>query len=266
MMKPGHISFDRVADIYDETRAIPEPEISQVLDSIGNYLNEQEKVLDLGVGTGRFARPLQSRGYDVIGIDISSKMLQTGVPKGLQQPILADACALPFKEKAFHSTLSIHLMHLLTDWVDALEEAIRVTRENLMTVGRFWLNEDTPIKYYENLLIESGDYHGSPGLGEKELPQYVEPYSRSLVAIRKDVVEADEAIRRIQDRVYSFQWRIPDQAHEKAAEQARIKYSGKQLEVEEEIYLYVWRIEDLEKSIKGLREIEAPPQLLPRQF
>jgi SAM-dependent methyltransferase len=266
MEKPERISFDRVADIYDETRAIPEPEISQILDSMGKYLDVQEKLLDLGVGTGRFAVPLQSRGYDVVGIDISTKMLTTGISKGFRHPVLAEACALPFKEDAFHSTLSVHLMHLLTDWIDALKEAIRVTRENFMTVGRFWLNEDTPIKHYEKLLTESGDYEGSPGLREKELPEHVKPYASDFVATRTDVVDANEAIRRVQDRIYAFQWDIPDHAHEKAAEQARVKYSGKELEVEEEIYLYVWKIEDLGKSVEGLRGIEYPAQLLPRQF
>jgi ubiquinone/menaquinone biosynthesis C-methylase UbiE len=266
MELPERISFDRVADIYDETRAIPEPEISQVLDSMDKNLDKQDRLLDLGVGTGRFALPLQARGYDVVGIDISEKMLNVGAFKGFRYPILADACCLPFKDNAFHSTLSVHLLHLLCDWVDALEEAIRVTRENFMTVGRFWLNEDTPIKYYEQLLIESGHYQGSPGYREKELPEQVEPYVSDLVAIRRDVVDADEAIRRVQDRIYAFQWDIPDHAHEMAAEEARIKYSGERLEVEEEIYLFVWRIGNLEESIEGLREIEVSPQLLPRQF
>lgn len=266
MRSPERISFDRVADIYDETRAIPEPEITQVLDSMDRYLDKQDRGLDLGVGTGRFGMPLQSRGYDVVGIDISEKMLTTGASKGFRHPVLADACALPFEDKAFHTTLSVHLLHLLTDWIDVLEEAIRVTRKNFMTVGRFWLNEDTPITYYERLLIESGHHEGAPGVREKELPEHVEPYVSDLVAIRKDVIDADEAIERVQNRVYSFQWDFPDDVHEDAAEKARSKYSGLELEIEEEIYLYVWRIEDLRESLEMLREIEVPPQMLPRQF
>ncbi len=266
MESQTRVNFDRVADVFDETRLIPEPELSQVLESMDDYLEKKERLLDLGVGTGRFAFPLQSRGYEVVGIDISEKMLLSGIAKGFRNPILADASFLPFKDKAFHTTLSVHLLHLLHDWTDVLEEVVRVTRKNFMTVARFWLNKDTPMKYYEKLLIESGDYHGSKGLREKELPEHIEPYARNLVATRRDTVDADEAIRRIQNRIYSFQWNIPEIAHRDAAEKAKSKYSGTKLEVNEEIFTFVWRIEDIEKAIEGLREIEMPLQTLPRQF
>ncbi|MGB7324109.1 MAG: class I SAM-dependent methyltransferase [Rubripirellula sp.] len=76
--------------------------LTKVLPGVSNSAEQPEMVLDLGCGTGRTALPLASRGYDVIGIDLSEPMLGVLVGKVLtqkqqnqteptQQP--SDACA-----------------------------------------------------------------------------------------------------------------------------------------------------------------------------
>ncbi len=71
------ISFDRVAHAYDGTRGYPsgvEQQIAEGLERTARAM-EQSVFLEIGVGTGRIAIPLASRGHDYTGVDISEKML-----------------------------------------------------------------------------------------------------------------------------------------------------------------------------------------------
>ena len=61
--------FDSIADIYDSTR---EPATDAEISAISDALKGCETVLDVGVGTGRFAKPLSELGFHVTGVDISS--------------------------------------------------------------------------------------------------------------------------------------------------------------------------------------------------
>lgn len=252
METPKRVNFDRVADIYDETRAIPEPFFSKALDVMESYLDRKERILDIGVGTGRFARPFQRRGFDVFGIDISEEMLRVGVSKGLHNTALADACCIPFKDNSFHSTLSVHLLHLLPDWLQVLHEAIRVTRDSFITFGAFWAEMDNPNLLYDQIIKESGHKKEPLGVYEKEIPGIVEPHANVLIGTRKDMVPAEERIERLDDRVYSGQWSIPYDVHKKAIDEVRKKYEGEKVEMLADLYVFVWRIKDLEDAVEKL--------------
>ena len=248
MKNPAGNFFDQIADIYDETRGIPEPHFSKLIDKMEEYLTKYEPILDFGVGTGRFSRPLQSHGYDTVGIDISREMVRVGISKGLRDILYANACYLPFKDNTFHSTLSVHLLHLIPDWLCALQEAIRVTRENFITVKRVWLNEETPHKLYGELTSKNGELTKSLGMSEKDFPEKVEPSSEDYLGARMETVPADEGIRRLENRIYSGLPEIPDDIHEDAIQKIRERFGGTEVEMAEEIYLLVWRIDDLEKA------------------
>lgn len=241
--------FDHIADVYDETRGIPEPYFSKLLGKMEEYLDEKERILDVGVGTGRFARPLQARGHEVIGADISREMMNIGRSKGLRDFLYADACHLPFKDNAFHSTLSIHLLHLLPAWLDALREAIRVTKENFITVKRVWLNEETPHKLYTELATKNGHLRKALGMSEKDFPEKVEPFANDFLGTRRESVPAEVGIERCENRIYSGLPDVPDDIHENTIRQLREVYGGKMIDVVEEIYLLVWKVDDLERSL-----------------
>ncbi len=249
MPNPVPNFFDGIADISDETRGIPEPHFSKLLERMESYLDDQDRTLDIGVGTGRFSRPLRSHGFDTVGIDISREMMRVGRSKGLRGIIYANACSLPFKDNSFHSTLSVHLLHLIPDWLCALQEAIRVTRENFITVKRVWLNEETPYKLYGELTSENGKLRESLGMSEKDFPEKVKPYSQDYLGSRMETVHADEGIRRLENRIYSGLSEIPDEIHKDAIQKIRERFGGTEIEVAEEICLLMWRIEDLEEAV-----------------
>ncbi len=247
MQIPERVDFDRVADIYDETRAVPEPFFTKALDVMERYLDKQERILDIGVGTGRFARPFQKRGFDMVGIDISEKMLGVGISKGLRNAVLADARCIPFKDKTFHSNLSVHLLHLVPDWFEVLQEALRVTRAYLLTYSQFWPEEEnvSPNLLYEELTTKLGCESEPLGLHEKDLPDLVEPYAREHIGSRRETVLADERIDRLKNRIYSVQWSIPDDIHKRVIEEVKERFAGKKIRMVAHLYVFVWRIEDL---------------------
>lgn len=67
---------DRWADIYDSwAEARFSEEMTEATVSVLNDLAPNDKVLELGIGTGRLALPLAQRGLDVHGIDASKAMV-----------------------------------------------------------------------------------------------------------------------------------------------------------------------------------------------
>src|SRR2546426_5478902 len=92
-----------------------------------------KRVLEIGVGTGRYAVPLQKSGIRVVGVDISRKMVEIGLAKGLRDVIFADAARLPFKSGSFDVGTTNHVLHLIPDWRDALSEIPRGTPDMYFT-------------------------------------------------------------------------------------------------------------------------------------
>ncbi|EQD76533.1 Methyltransferase type 11 domain protein, partial [mine drainage metagenome] len=88
--------FDDIAEFYDETR---EKITVEEIDSIINQLSGLNSVIEIGVGTGRMALPLQERGYDITGIDISLKMLEKAKKRGVKHLVIGNAKKLPFLDK-----------------------------------------------------------------------------------------------------------------------------------------------------------------------
>ena len=77
------VSFDRVSDIYDATRALPPGVSEQVTNTILNIVSPtpDTKFFETGIGTGRIALPIIQKGYSYTGLDISEKMLNRHLRK-----------------------------------------------------------------------------------------------------------------------------------------------------------------------------------------
>src|SRR3989442_11654166 len=150
-MLPGHLSFDRVATIYDETRSLPPRAMARVLAVLVDELHGKQ-VLEIGVGTGRYAVPLQKSGIRVVGGDISRKMVEVGLTKGLRDVVFADAARLPFRSKSFDVATTNHVLRLISDWRDGLMEIARVTRGTYCTIIERSDRVDTIKREYDALV------------------------------------------------------------------------------------------------------------------
>jgi ubiquinone/menaquinone biosynthesis C-methylase UbiE len=130
---PQSVSFDHAADTYDATRALPEHVARKLTDALLAELDavEARRVLEVGIGTGRIARPLAARGLRVTGVDIAPRMLARLREQLAQQHarpdlLLGDATALPLATGSFRATLGVHILHLVASIEDAAAELRRV--------------------------------------------------------------------------------------------------------------------------------------------
>ena len=112
-------SFDRVADVYDATRAMPADVSKAVADAISALAHEvsaEPRLIEVGIGTGRIAVPLAERGVRVTGIDISTAMLSVLLGKRRDIDVmLAEASQPPFRPATFDASLFVHILHLVPD-------------------------------------------------------------------------------------------------------------------------------------------------------
>ncbi len=246
--RDSSVSFDRIAESYDETRAYPDVVTEDILRVMSTVLPAVGTILDLGVGTGRFARPLQGRGYEVVGLDIAKMMLWKAQAKGIENLLMADACFIPMRDKSVDSTLSVHVLHLIPSWRSALAEIARVTRSSMVSLisdkGRSPAQEVR--RAYERFCEEVGCPICPPGLRERELQEMLSPDYSKRVVVNIHSIEIGEIIEGLERRLLSTQWAVPDDVHEQAIERVKEQFrGGVRLPEVDRISLIVWNIDRL---------------------
>lgn len=126
------VSFDRAADIYDETRAISTDAMERNVLLLVSELRGRGRALEVGVGTGLLALPLHEAGLEVVGIDVSRPMLAKLVEKAVGRApfplVLGDGTRMPFTDSAFGGAYLRWVLHLVRDWRALLAEIVRVVR------------------------------------------------------------------------------------------------------------------------------------------
>lgn len=242
------ISFDRIADRYDATRGYPEDTMSDILKALDKMLRKEDQILDAGVGTGRFAQPLQAKGYSIVGVDIAARMLKKARGKGVENIVRGTLVMLPFKDAAFDKCISIHVLHLITDWKCALAEIGRVTKEEFLSVA--FSKEESPAqevrKSYEQACEELGYSVKHPGMRERELPDVITPDFIEPIVLHEHPVDVQNLIDEFESRTYSNQWTVPQEVHEQAIQMVREKYEGvEQVFGIEKISLIIWNADKL---------------------
>ena len=133
------VSFDRAAEYYDTTRGYAEGSAECIRDAIVAYAGAgpDTRFLELGIGTGRIVLPFIRAGYEYAGVDISPAMMGRLAVKLDGDPDAAayhyqlreaDITALPFEAARFDVIIAVHILHLVEDWQQAVQEARRVLR------------------------------------------------------------------------------------------------------------------------------------------
>ena len=130
-MSTGSTSFDRAAAYYDETRGLTAGGVQKQTELLAGQVGGHGQTLEIGVGTGQVALPLQRAGIPIVGVDLSEPMLHVLVEKTGDAPfplVLGDATRLPFRDASFGAGVARWVFHLITAWRAALSEAVRVVR------------------------------------------------------------------------------------------------------------------------------------------
>lgn len=129
MGAPDGVSFDRMADAYDETRGGEQRARASAADVAPHLV--PGTVLEIGVGTGIVAKALLDNGAGVerlAGIDLSAGMLRYAAHRLPGRVLRASALRLPFRDRVFDDVVAVHVLHLVADPVLTLTEAARVLR------------------------------------------------------------------------------------------------------------------------------------------
>lgn len=228
------ISFDRVSDIYDATRGLPSSVSEQVTNYILNLVSATPDTtfFEAGIGTGRIALPIVERGYSYTGVDISEKMLDElrhklqGVPHQLTL-LKADATTLPFDDNSFDVALTVHLLHLIPAWRQALAEIRRVLKpEGIYLYSHSRINSGSSDEFdvnpgrfnfeqrWQAILADYGHLVTRYGATAKEVVDALSEQSATLetvVAAQWRVeLTAGEMLNRYENRIYSSSWQVPD--------------------------------------------------------
>jgi ubiquinone/menaquinone biosynthesis C-methylase UbiE len=241
-------SFDRVAEIYDSTRSLPSEVMKRLVKTLSVELDGCTRVLDVGVGTGRLAKPMQDAGFEVFGVDISRKMAGKAREKGLKQLLLADARFLPFKPEIFDAAICVHVLHLMSEWRKALQEICRVSRSAMFSLSDTHRN---PVREaYARLLQRYGCERHRPGISEHELKDLSHP-AKSLFVSSYDVY-ADDSLASLEQQASSSQWEIPRDVNSNIVEELKTRFAGKIFK--QELYLLVWDIDSLKAYADSLQQ------------
>jgi SAM-dependent methyltransferase len=97
-------------------------------------------LLEVGCGTGHFARALAEAGFCVVGVDPEPAML--AVARERVPVACADGLRLPFADGAFDAAVLVSVLEFVADPAALLREARRVARRRVVVLAlasRSWL-------------------------------------------------------------------------------------------------------------------------------
>ncbi len=216
------ISFDRAVDYYDQTRGFPPGVAEQVAGVAAGLLAPNSAVMEIGIGTGRIAKPLAAMGYKIFGLDISIRMMQhlrATLPAGIPEPrlVLGNAAQTPWMEGSFEAVLAVHIFHLIPDWQAALEEISRVLKPGgILLHGIDWHPPEAPSARLRNRWNEILNSHqvASPDRAKPEkiraaLTASGAKMAEAIAASWEETIDISKHLDQLAHGIYSSTWRVP---------------------------------------------------------
>ncbi|MEX0683187.1 MAG: class I SAM-dependent methyltransferase [Dehalococcoidia bacterium] len=221
------ISFDCAASVYDATRKLPEDCARALTDELVRQVraNNTDRLLEIGIGTGRIARPLMREGVAVVGVDISPLMVaqlraQLTPEHTPPELIFGDAMRLPLRDASFRAVLIVHVLHLVPSPTSVISDVRRV-----LAPGGILLHQTrAPNELTERLWDESAAAWDRllQARGFQRRQRAEQPQVRALLqasGARLDLINVtqseetstvEQEIERIRVRQGSWTWEIPE--------------------------------------------------------
>lgn len=107
-----------------------EKRAKQIIRRISPFISKNEKVLDLGTGTGFVAGGLlKAKKVNITGVDVHLNPLCKLIPV-----IIYDGKKLPFPNNSFNTVLLIAVLHHCKQPLEILNEAIRVSSNKIIVM------------------------------------------------------------------------------------------------------------------------------------
>jgi SAM-dependent methyltransferase len=220
------VSFDRIADTYDQTRGgfVVGRNFADAV--AAHVAPPPARIAELGVGTGLVALPLTQRGYDVLGFDLSSKMIAVARERIGARVAIADVTCAAIASASCDAVVAARVLHVVGDPGAVLLEAARITRPGgRVVVILAGSNQEAPTDDIgEATIAMHTDRLRGPDL-DTVVTLAASTDALDLVARGlTDPLEFDESPRdhaeKIRARTWSGFWEIDDETWARTAEPA----------------------------------------------
>jgi SAM-dependent methyltransferase len=207
---PG-TSFDRVADVYDETRG-GERRGDHFADDLAPWI-AGATVLELGIGTGVIAKGLRRHGIDVVGVDLSDAMMRSAITRIGTRMAIADVDRLPFADASVDTALLVWVLQLVPDPLATLAESARVVRPGgrviaILSDGEYDPDDEiAPI--FDGLAALRAERLGRDGIAAADLPGMTFEH-RGFTGWDEFASSVTEQIEGIENRIFSSMFDLDD--------------------------------------------------------
>lgn len=148
------LDYDRAAAFYDTTRHASPSLTGAMLDLLGAPAGRS--LLEVGCGTGNYARAFADVGFRVVGVDITRGMLERAARRIPGCVAVAAADRLPFPDHSVDCIVTVNVFHHFQDPLSVLREFYRVARGPVLhhlTAGEqyraHWALQYFPLLDYE---------------------------------------------------------------------------------------------------------------------
>jgi ubiquinone/menaquinone biosynthesis C-methylase UbiE len=215
---PGVVSrldFNRVADVYDAGRGLPEEALEAWREAVAPYFPAVDRplVLDLGCGTGRFAVAL-ARWFNarVVGVDVAAQMLRRAAAHPHVDYVLGDAQRAPLRDASVDAVWLSTVIHHVPDLPACARELRRVLRPDRPVVVRSWFPGRADVLHFRYFpasrrhaetfptIEETIDAFAAAGFRMEALESVPQTSAASLAEFRDRVrLRADTTLQAISD-------------------------------------------------------------------
>jgi ubiquinone/menaquinone biosynthesis C-methylase UbiE len=232
-MTDHSLSFDRAAGFYDQTRGLAPSMATIGVQTILDLAGPNGSILEVGIGTGRIGVPLLQRGANLIGCDLSIEMmnkLRDKYPAArLNQ---ANAVRLPYPADRFDALLTIHVLHLVGAWRDALCDFKRVLKPSGIYINSWHWHDPNSIdqqvrQYWRDRVEARGFDWRRPGIQSRE--ELIAGLKVMGARVEEKEIEHStyqitlrEEIDALANRIYSDTWDVPDAALHDSIQETRV--------------------------------------------
>ncbi|MGD9676852.1 MAG: class I SAM-dependent methyltransferase [Vulcanibacillus sp.] len=183
--------FDIFASEYDSWYS---SDLGSFVDEIEKELvekvaifNSNEKVLDIGAGTGNYSIWMAKKGLDVTSIDQSKGMLEVARKKSEKENlninfIYGDAHSLDFEDCTFDIVISVTAIEFMENASIVLKEAYRVLKpKGRLVVGLLTKNSSWGEMYRQSIKENPDSIFSKAHLYEEDELMHLLPYSYKLL-------------------------------------------------------------------------------------
>lgn len=142
IMEISSIEYDKIAKDFSQSRNY----IWEEMDIAKTYIKNDDNILDIGCGNGRFFEVAEEKNANYTGVDNSEKLLEIARNKYKTKTklILANAISLPFENNSFDVVVSFAVLHHIPSKElrgKFMEEVFRVLKKDgvfIVTVWNLW--------------------------------------------------------------------------------------------------------------------------------